>query len=504
MKPKNDNYIFQKVTLMMPLSDLPPEVVSLLPEVENRPYQMPNPISIRTAHKQNVRCDKNGGHYFVGGLPALMQAVRQLQSDQRTSVTYVNDGAVQKSAQSAHQGHVHPTEWTTPELGCWELSKIMLRGLGLLRAVAPDDVERYSYIHFPPSEMKVGLLMRNMAFKIIHKLLSKQGVSEDDRWQCQAVRASLAFHKELSDEIHKSGHEPTFASSWRLIWSANKKAIEKKRALWNALGIATEYVSPCELRTQTLLRDDIPLYGVKVLEDGKFFPQMDQKIAAHLSRKYPQTFHMRQAVVSEVYVDPVTRQPFAVREVLPDKSQSLIAVESFYGSLGHNQVFTDNSKKPLWDEVAVSGVSTLWVCTVEKESLLHRLGTRDMTDDALIQCIKEFVGAANLTNLHTTVWDACVESDQVHIVIRATEGANFNSEFAHPDDLHNMIANIQRFFIGSWKLVTAGSCTRKTTTSNVPEYTDHFIHGLSGIGVSFSGAPKEMLFRKGLSPSSLF
>ncbi|MBS0637323.1 MAG: hypothetical protein JSS12_07415, partial [Verrucomicrobia bacterium] len=61
-----------------------------------------------------------------------------------------------------------------------------------------------------------------------------------------------------------------------------------------------------------------------------------------------------------------------------------------------------------------------------------------------------------------------------------------------PRDLANMTANINRFLIGSWKLITAGSCVRKTTTSNIPQLTENFIHGLSGIGFSFSAAPKEL------------
>ncbi len=265
---------------------------------------------------------------------------------------------------------------------------------------------------------------------------------------------------------------PTFISGWRLIWSQDREGIERKRALWQDLGIQTEPLSKEELRKYTLLRDDIPLYGLKVLGDGKFFANVDEKICAYLTKTYPH-FSMRTAAVRELYIDPVSGKPYAVQE----GSGQVVAVDSFFGSPGHNQLFKEGSKKPLWEEVPVSGVSSLWVCTIEKSLLQSRLGD-----------IKEFPGAANLTNFHMTIWDVAEDGQNVHILIRATEGANFNSEYADPDDLANMQANIQRFFIGSWKLISAGSCTRKTTIANIPEIKEHFIHGLSGIGFSFSAA----------------
>lgn len=504
MKPKTDSFVLHKVMQMTPLSELSAKVLSLLPDiVQDIPCQKPNPIVLVAKSKERVLCTKKSGHYFMGGLPALMQAVRLLQKDPAASVTYVNDGQIKKSTQSAHQGHVHPTEWTTPELGSRQLTKVILKSLHLLPATSPDDILNYSYIHLPISSMKVSLVLRNIAFRLLHTLLSKNGVSADDRWQCEAVRASLAFHKELSDEMESCGEEPTYASSWRLIWWPKKEGIERKRALWSELGIQTELVSQEELRKYTLLKEEVPLYGLKVLEDGKFFPNVDRKICAYLSKKYPNSFEMRTAVVSEIAIDEKTNTPFALLEILPDGSRQIVAVDSFYGSCGHNLVFMNDPKKAtmkrLWDEVPVSGVSTLWVASIERKVLVERMQMPGVSDSELINQLKCFVGTTNLTNLHMTIWNACVEGETVHIVARATQGANFNSEFADPDDLANMTANINRFFIGSWKLITAGSCTRKTTTSNVPELTHNFIHGLSGIGLSFSAAPKELLVRSLLS-----
>lgn len=478
----NEDFIFHKVAMMTPLIELSPAIRNILPELQ---AEKPKSPSIITILKRNKEGDGAGHHYFMGGLPALMQAARLLEKDPKSQVTYVNDGQIKKSTQSAHQGHVHPTEWTTPELGVWPLTKIILSSIHLYPAVPPEDVVNYSYVHFPLSKIKLSLFLKNIAFKLARACVAKNGISADDRWQCDAVRASLAYHKALSDKIEAFGGEPTFRLDWRLIWSSDREGIERKKKIWQDLGIQTEYISPEEMRRETLLRDDVPLYGLKVFGDGKFFADVDKKIVAYLSQQYPDRFTVRTASVSEVYVD---KTPFAVTEVLPDGSSQKVTVASFYGSTGHNNVLKEGSKKPLWDEVAVTGVSTIWVCTIAKKTLLERFGT--LSDSALIERVKNLVGAANLTNLHTTIWNAAIEHDMVHIVVRATEGANFNSPNADPRDLANMMTNINRFFIGSWKLITAGSCVRKTTTSNVPEFTNNFIHGLSGIGLSFSGAPR--------------
>jgi hypothetical protein len=483
----NDDFIFHRCKQMTALDALPIQIENL---AGDEALKEPNPIYLVHTSKEKIKCDAHAGHYFMGGLPALMQAVRLLQDDLAATVTYVCDDQIKKSTQSAHQGHVHPTEWTTPELSTWELTKILLRSFKILPKIAPDDIANYTYIHFPVSKMKPLLLIRNAIFRIVHTLSSTNGVSRDDRWQCDAVRTSLAFHKALSDEIEKTGEEPTFALSWRLIWSQDYEGIKRKKKLWDELGIHTEYLKQEELSEHTLLKDGV--YGLKVIGDGKFFPNIDQKITSHLSKKHENRFQFRTATVSEVYIDEITKKPFAVRE-----NDRIVSVDSFLGSTGHNQVFIKGSKKPLWNEVPVAGISTLWLCSIEKTELINRFGLTE--DDALIERLKQLPGSANLTNLHMTVWQVHIVGNMVHIVARSTQGANFNSTVADPDDLYNMSANIGRYFIGSWKLITAGSCTRKTTTANVAELTDNFLHGLSGIGFSFSGVPKEMLFHKPLS-----
>ncbi|MBS0637167.1 MAG: hypothetical protein JSS12_06625, partial [Verrucomicrobia bacterium] len=408
----NNDFIYQKVSIIAPLEELSPAIRAALPELKAEKPQAASSITI----VERKRDTENGTHYFMGGLPALMQAVRLLEDDPKAHVTYVNDGQIKKSTQSAHQGHVHPTEWTTPELGIWQLTKLVLNSLKLYPSVDPEDVLHYSYVHFPLANIKLSLFIKNIAFKLRRALVAKNGISPDDRWQCDAVRASLSYHKALSDKIVAAGGEPTFISDWRLIWSPDKEGIERKKQLWEDLGIKTAYITQDEIRRETLLRDDIPLYGLKIFGDGKFFADVDKKIVTYLLKQYPERFTFRTAAVTEVHVD---KTPFAVVE-----DGKKVAVASFYGSTGHNQVF--KAGKQLWDEVPVTGVSTLWVCTLDKKAALARYGT--------LEHLKNLPGGANLTNLHTTIWNVTEEGDQVHIIVRATEGANFNSPYADPRD----------------------------------------------------------------------
>lgn len=491
------NFSEQKVTQVTPLSELPPEVVKQLPDVDlEAAWEEPNPILLIPKSRESIRCDKNAGRYFAGGLPALMQAVRALQQNPNAKVTYVNDGQLRKSTQSAHQGHVHPTEWTIEECQAKNLVKLLLHSLHIVSPAPPEDVSHYSYLHFPLAKMRPTLFMRFFVHRVIHTLFSKNGVSADDRWQCEAVRASLAFHESLSEEIVAAGGEPTFTQNERIMWSPVRESLERKRALWNEVGIATEFMSEEELRREALFKEGAPIFALKVFGDGKFFADVDGKICDFLLKAYANSFFTRRAIVSELYIDETTKEPFAVRERFPDGSGQTVAIDSFFGSTGHSQVFkvdpVRKKKRALWHEVPVTGVSTLWLASIAKSTLLSRLG-KELSDEALRERLKAFAGLANHTNMHVTIWDAIVAGESVHIIARATQGANFNSTLADPNDLLNMTANLKRFFIGDWKLISAGSCIRKTAISNVPEMKENFIHGLSGIGFSFSAVPRDML-----------
>jgi len=500
------NFSTQKIIQLVPNEELSTAVRNKLPALPlEANWDRPNPI--RLFHKTPVIHSKvEGGHYFAGGLPALMQAVQQLEKEPTAPVTYVNDGLIKKSTQSGHQGHVHPSEWTTPDCSALNLMKTLLVGLNVLKPHPPQAVEQYSYLHFPVSIRAVAknpveqfqFYGKFFAHRLLHSALSVNGASDDDRWLCAAVRQSLTYHQKLSDHIVQMLNVPTFQRGWRLYWSPNREAILKKKTLWNEVGIQTALLTDEEKRRQTLFKINAPIHALKVFGDGKFSPQIHELVIEFLNKKYPQTFQTRTAVVSEVYFDERTDQPIAVRE-----DGTLFKVSSFLGSPGHNQVFEVDSltRKELqaWQEVPVSGVSTLWLCTFSRAEFLERIKEPDLQDHQIEARLKDYVASANLTNLHVTVVNCSAKEGNIVIITRITQGANFNSLVADKNDLVNMAENLERFYIGTWKLLSAGTCTRKTAISNVPEFSSNFIHGLSGIGFSFSAAPKHMLQRKPLT-----
>jgi hypothetical protein len=443
-------------------------------------------------------------HYYCGGLPALMQAARKLDQigpNLEEPVVYTHDGKIQKTTQSGHQGHVHPSEWAADDCKTVNLLKVMFRGMGVLSEISPTDLKHYSYLHFPINWKQLfatpwqhaKLYGAFFQQRVLHNLKAINGVSTHDRWLCDTVRESLMYHQRLSDRIEAETGTPTFKRGFRVYWSPDLGAMEKKKATWNALGIDCAFLTEREIMESTLLKANAKLYVLKIFGDGKFYPGTPGRIAQHLLRHFP-NFSVRQAKLSELYVN-AENQPIAVRESSLEGTQSITPVKSFFGSPGHSDVFHYNPKKakwhPLWQEVPVSGVSATWRCVVSKKEMQERLGVTSPSE--IRKSFHEIVAAANLSNLHATSWDCEVEGDNVIILVRASQGANFNAMVANKNDLLNMYYNLNHYFIGDWELLSVGTCTRKTWVSNVPEFQNGFLHGLSGIGYSFSATPFEML-----------
>src|ERR1700722_4141498 len=306
--------------------------------------------------------------------------------------------------------------------------------------------------------------------------------------------------------------------------------MKKKEKIWKELGIECEFIFPEEIRRKTLLKDNSDLHVLRITQDGKFHPDSMQRIILHLQTNYPQHFRTYVAHVKELHLDKVTSCPLSVSEQLSDGQNREVDIQTFFGSLGHNQVFKESDtsflkhspwlempvfgvgslghhwvlnesissikQKPLWLEIPVSGNSTVWKCTIDKQELLERFGQKSSNEEQFARDIRGLLPSANLCNLHLTTWDGEISETKVTFYARASQGANFNSWVANKNDLRNIWANLDRFFIGDWELISAGTCTRKTHISNVPEYVElssdperpaTFLHGLSGIGFSFSG-----------------
>lgn len=452
-------------------------------------------------------------HYYCGGLPAQMQAVRKVEQLKNTTqkVHYVNDGKIAKSLQSGHQAHVHPSEWTATDCHFPNLTKTLLRELSLLPKLQPDDVENYSYLHFPLSRQAffehplqlLSIYGSFAAYALAHAFTAKKGISQRDRWLCNCVTESLKYHQRLSDTIKAQQGVPTFERGYRIYWSPNSKGMLKKKETWEELGIHCEPLTKQELLSKTLLKPT-RLTAFKVMGDGKFFPETPSRITEYCKRNFPSQFITRSAVVTELHIHKATKRPIYVRERLPNGTLEDIPIRSFFCSPGHNQVHHHSTQKPLWEEVPVSGVSTIWKWEIDKKEFFERIG-RELSDTELKHHFLELVASANLSNLHVTSWDCEVSQNKIHADIRISQGGNFNSHVAEKNDLLNMKANIEQFFIGNWTPVSIGTCTRKTNVTNVPEYLplsenpNHpvgFLHSLSGIGYSFSATPFEMLSQK--------
>ena len=451
-------------------------------------------------------------HYFCGGLPALMQAARKVEFLAKNhlleEVIYVNDGQIPKSLQSGHQAHVHPSEWSAEDCSIWNLSKTLLRGMSLLPEQDPTDLPNYSYLHFPLSVKEITkapfkhlkLYTQFFRQRLYHTLLAKNGVSHDDRWLCHSVVESLNYHKNLSERIEKQQGHPTFSECSRVYWSPNAKAMLKKERVWTELGIDCSFMSPTEIQARTLLKNNSGLSVLRIHRDGKFYPETPQRITRYFQENYSNIFSSYEANVKELRIDKITRFPVSVLEQLPNEQTQEKFIKSFFGSLGHNQVREE--EKPLWLEVPVSGNSVIWKNTVSIQELRERSPTLLQTPQEILDYVRNLLPAANLSNLHVTAWEGEINKDHVVLYLRASQGANFNSLIANKQDLRNMWENLNTFFIGEWELLSAGTCSRKTHISNVPEYVElsssdeypaTFLHGLSGIGYSFSGASLETI-----------
>ncbi len=151
--------------------------------------------------------------------------------------------------------------------------------------------------------------------------------------------------------------------------------------------------------------------------------------------------------------------------------------------------FSGENRK-IWNEIPVSGITTLWVCHLSKEELQKR---QEVHPEELRKKVQSFLGVANLCNLHVTVFDCALNTSAVQIFVRATQGANFNRTISDKAGLYNLAENLHRFFCGSWEPISVGTCTRKTGVSNIPEYQAGFWYNYSGVGYSASGASLELL-----------
>lgn len=488
------------------------DIPGIILPMQKKEWETPGTLVVKSIDK--TATVQQSTHYYCGGLPALMQAARRVElvanNNLSETVIFVNDGQIAKSLQSGHQAHVHPSEWSSEDCNIKNLFKTFLRGMNLLPQQDPTDLVNYSYLHFPLSFKEIikspflhcNLYTRFFMERIRHNLVAKNGVSNEDRWLCETVVESLKYHKSLSEKIKKQQGYPTFTECGRIYWSPNANAMLKKQKVWTELGIECSFMSPTEIRGQTLLKNNSGLSVLKIHRDGKFYPETPQRIICYLQENHPNIFSSYVANVAELRLDKISGCPLSILEKLPSGQIQEKAIKSFFGSLGHNRVIKEGCAKSLWLEVPVSGNSVIWKCTLSIKELQERAQITLQTPQEVLNHVKNLLPAANLSNLHVTSWSGEIEGEMVILYLRASQGANFNSLVAEKKDLRNMWENINTFFIGNWELISAGTCSRKTHISNVPEFLELssnkersacFVHGLSGIGYSFSAASLESI-----------
>lgn len=469
------------------------------------PWEAPGKIILKTTPKDVKIPDITPVHFFFGGLPALMAAAKKKGEYPKSQITYVTNGKISKSTQSGHQAHNHPSEFVAEDCNKRNLIKTVARGMNIVSSPDPTDLKRYSYLHFPnlwagflqdPIE-QLKLYAGFFKQRILHDITSKNGVSTQDRWLCRVIENSLNFHEKLSKKIEAKTGLKTLKRDFRIYWSHDHEGIAKKATTWRELGINCETMHEKEIIMRTLLRTDKHLAVLKIHGDGQFEPETPKRIADYFSNEYRDTFKIVEAEVKEIYLNPDSQKPEAVKFIELNGDEKTIPVNNVFGSPGHDQVYKYDAvlgaEKQLWKSVPVSGVSSLWLCTIPQKELEKRWNLPEGSEDLLKKHLTKLCASANLCNLHVTIFENEIREDNVQLYVRVSQGANFNSTVADNNDLTNMATNLDQFFIGNWGLISAGTCTRQTNVTNVPTIAD--IHSVtfgrdySGVGYSASVPP---------------
>ena len=211
----------------------------------------------------------------------------------------------------------------------------------------------------------------------------------------------------------------------------------------------------------------------KIIGDGQFEPETPERVIEYFTDEFPGSFSVLKAVVNEIYINPDSQNPEAVKVTEINGEQRIMPVQTVFGTPGHDQVYkydaVTRTEKQLWKSVPVSGISSLWICTIRRRELESRWGLIAGDDAHLKKHLDTLCPAANLCNLHATVLSNEILDENVQLYVRVSQGANFNSTVADKNDLINITTSLDKFFIGNWELVSAGTCTRQTGVTNVPQ-----------------------------------
>lgn len=454
-----------------------------------------------TGHK-SISLENGEVHVYVGGIQSLFACVKKLESLEKDNLIgnnikciFMNDGKALIAQRAGMQLHEHPTQY--PDYNYLQLFKKLFQSLYIL---PKDHPERYDYspLHYDLKcliKEPINATTHYLALffnKVWHSLTSKRRVSNDDYNLILLIRQSINYMQELDGKIQKEIGKSIINRNGRIYWSPDKIDIDKKKDHWSAMGIPIEDITGEDINAITLLRGNKKIYAIRMPNDGEVHPNLPEIVIEYLLKKYPNNFEYHVSALSTIYTEDNSTNVKAITEKKDDGTQNSYPVSSLYCSLGHHDVHGAQSKKRQFYLIPASGVTSDWKVSISKERLLHRvdpeLKKKGMT---LEQYLKKglLVPSADMYNLHVKFIDYHMDdsSDTVTFFMRVTEGANLFSSYSEKRDLINITYKLNKYFVGDWKIITAGTCTRQSSVANRPEIHGPFHFGQCGVGISLSG-----------------
>jgi hypothetical protein len=428
----------------------------------------------------------------VGGLEALFMCVRKLESSNEKCI-YVNDGKPLIAQRAGQQLHEHPTQY--PDYTVSHLVKKLLEKLYLAPKENPETYD-YSPLHYSLSPLFsepitfVSTYLGMFFATLTHKSKHGDRVSPDDQALVDLIRQSLEYMKKVNDDMQKTTGKSIMTQNGRLYWSIDADLLKHKYQHWKAMGISCSMVEADEIKGMTLLNaDKHKMFALKMHKDGEIHPDIVENIIQYLNVKYKSRFEHKIASLSEVSMEKDVTHQIVLKTFEKEEKRS---VGSLYSSLGHNSVY--KAGKKAYHVIPVSGITTDWEVSMSKSDFEKRIKNGQKVETYLKEC--RVTPCADMFNLHVKILDHTIQGDKLNFFVRVTEGANVYSDVAEKRDMINIAWKLNEFFVGDWKLITAGSCTRKTGVVNRPEAWKGFHFGQSGVGISCSAGVWDDFFKK--------
>lgn len=477
----------KRVTNFSSESTLPRRMQSVPMDLE---WSEDSKVEIIQTDSEKSNSDVN---VYVGGLEALFACSRKL-GDSNEKCVYINDGKVPIAIRAGQQLHEHPTQY--PDYTLAHLIKKLFEKVYLAPKENPETYD-YSPLHYSLR----GLLTEPITFvkcymgmfihTLWHKYKFSNRVSDNDQNLVNMIRQSIEYMRVINEDIVKVTNKSIMTQNGRLYWSIDKDLIDKKAQHWRDMGISCSLIEPNETQTVSLLNTEKhKIYALKMHKDGEIHPDIFETMVEYLSKKYPDQFEYKIAQMTHLKLSK-EQQPNSIALETNGTKQEM-NTKTLFSSLGHNSVYQKGNQ--VYNVIPVSGITSDWKMKISKKEFSKRLPIGVKLEEYLEKC--NVVPCADMFNLHVKILDHSFENDDINFYVRVTEGANVYNNLAEKRDLVNIAYKLNTFFIGDWKILTAGTCTRKTGVINRPENWKFFNFGQSGVGISCSAGVWNDHFKK--------